>query len=56
MNWNEANEACRALDPDGQATLTSVQSSDENDYIYSLFGSYSPWIGGTDEAEEGVWR
>ena len=55
MTWSEANEACMVLDPDGQATLTSVQSSDENDYIYSLL-STSSWIGGTDEAVEGVWR
>ena len=55
MNWNEANEACRALDPDGQATLTFVQSPDENDYIQSLLSVWS-FIGGTDEAEEGVWR
>ena len=55
MTWNEANEACMVLDPDGQATLTSVQSSDENDYIQSLI-VVSTWIGATDEAEEGVWR
>ena len=53
MPWNEANEACMALDPG--ATLTSVQSQEENDYIQSLFQDYV-WLGGTDEAEEGVWR
>ena len=55
MTWNEANVACMGLDPDGQATLTSVNSRAENDYIESLL-DYYPWIGGTDEAEEGVWR
>ena len=56
MTWNDANERCKALDPDGQATLTSVQSSDENDYIQSLIVSFTAWIGGRDEAVEGVWR
>ena len=56
--WYEANDACMALDPDGQATLASVKSQEESDYIQSLplpWG-YFAWIGGTDEAEEGVWR
>ena len=42
------------LDP--EATLTSIQSQEENDYIQSLLVSYYSWIGGSDEAEEGVWR
>ena len=54
MTRNEANEACKALD--GEATLTSVESRDENDYIQSLLSSTTAWIGGSDEAEEGVWR
>ena len=54
MTWYEANDACMALDPDGQATLSSVKSQEENDYISSL--TLYPWLGGTDEAEEGVWR
>ena len=55
MTWNEANDMCKALDPDGVATLTSVRSQEENDYVQSLL-SYNSWIGGTDEAEEGTWR
>ena len=54
MSWYEANDACMALDPEGQATLSSVKSQEENEYIHS-FG-YNLWLGGTDEAEEGVWR
>ena len=55
MTWSEANERCAALDPDNKASLTSVRSQEENNYILSLCGGYS-WFGGTDEDEEGVWR
>ena len=51
--WSEANQACMALD--SKATLTSVQSQEENDYIQSLFQDFV-WTGASDEAEEGVWR
>ena len=54
-NWNEAKERCAAIDPDGVATLTSVISQEENDFVQSLMSDFS-WIGGTDEAVEGVWR
>ena len=48
---------CAALDPDRVATLTSVRSQDENDFIFSLIYYYANvWIGGTDEEDEGVWR
>ena len=52
--WNKANEKCMELDP--EATLTSIQSQEENDYIQSLLASYYSWIGGSDEAEEGAWN
>ena len=54
LSWNEANERCMELDP--EASLTSVHSQEENDYIFSLLSGSDTWIGGTDEAEEGVWR
>ena len=50
-----ANARCAALDPARVATLTSVRSHEENNYVFSLVNDLS-WIGGTDEAEEGVWR
>ena len=53
--WNDAKERCAAIDPDGVATLTSVISQEENDFVQSLMSDFS-WIGGTDEAVEGVWR
>ena len=59
MTWSEANELCMALDtdlgPGLRATLATVESEEENAYIFSLI-NYFIWLGGTDEAEEGVWR
>ena len=56
MTWNEANQVCKEVYPNStEATLTSVESQEENDFILSLLPFYS-WIGGTDMAEEGVWR
>merc|ERR1712117_82874 len=56
MTWNEANERCMALDPDNKATLTSVRSQEENNYVFSLVSYSTTWVGGNDEAAEGVWR
>ena len=59
VSWYEAIEMCAAHDQDdGVATLTSVRSQEENDFVfYSLVPvGYAPWIGGTDEAEERTWR
>ena len=53
--WSDAKERCAEIDPDGEATLVSVRSQEENDFVFSLMSGYS-WIGGTDEAAEGVWR
>ena len=56
MTWSEANLICKALDPDGVATLTSIRSQAENDYVFSLIGSDPSWLSGNDYLEEGVWR
>ena len=55
MNWSEANNMCTALDPDKVATLTSIRSQAENNYVFSLL-SLGAWVGGTDEDVEDVWR
>ena len=55
--WTDANEFCIALHP--EARITSIRSQEENDYIQALIQSFEndfPWLGGSDEAEEGVWR
>ena len=57
--WHQANEYCKELDSDdGVATLTSVRSEQENRYVWSLIPilSIGAWIGGSDEAEESIWR
>ena len=54
--WNEAKERCVAIDTDGVATLTSVRSQEENNFVQSLIDVALSWIGGTDEAVVGVWR
>ena len=57
MTWSEANEFCTALDPDKVATLTSIRSQEEQDFVFSLISyPYYPWLGGTDEDVEGEWR
>ena len=56
LTWSEANLACKALDPDGVATLTSIRSQAENYYVFSLISYLSIWLSGTDFLEEGVWR
>ena len=58
VTWPDANKACMAADPDGKATLTSVLSYEENDFIFrNLSGStYGLWLGGNDRSVEGVWR
>ena len=53
VTWTEANELCMALDP--EATLTSIHSQAENDYVSSLRGDGRAWLGGTKD-EEGTWR
>ena len=54
MTWLEANGMCRVLDP--TAALTSINSLEENTYISSLLTGSRTWLGGNDEAVEGVWR
>jgi len=56
VTWSEANLICKALDPDQVATLTSIRSQAENDYVFSLIGSDPSWLSGNDYLEEGVWR
>lgn len=42
--WSEANRVCSS----SKATLASVHSDLENDFLYSLTGGISTWIGFTD--------
>ena len=56
MTWSEANARCAALDTDKVATLASVRSEEENNYVFSLTINSYVWLGGTDEDVEGEWR
>ena len=51
--WNDANLECKAVDPDGVATLTSIESPREEVYLFTYAWF---WIGGYDAAVEGQWR
>ena len=54
--WNETNNMCKALDTDKEATLASIRSQAENDFVFSLISSTYTWLGGNDEDVEGEWR
>ena len=53
--WNDANLQCKALDPDGKATLTSIESPHEEIYLAVPYPD-EVWLGGNDLAVEGTWR
>ena len=52
--WNDANSRCAYID--GRATLTSIGSEDENNYVVDLM-SQTSWIGGIidNEMNTGKW-
>ena len=55
--WSKANELCKSYDPDGEARLIHIFSLLENVFIKSIAESYPYlWIGGSYNAEEGIWR
>jgi hypothetical protein len=53
--WNEAGQHCESLD----GYLVTISSEEENQFLYVTFilptGAW-PWLGGTDEGDEGNWR
>ncbi len=54
MTWDEAYEICKEMG----GYLATVTSAEEEAFIESLIESgtqYFYWLGGTDEAEEGIW-
>ena len=50
-NWNEAKTQCRNYG----GHLASVQSSQENDFIYKLMGGVATWIGGEKHSTQ-TWK
>ena len=56
VTWIAANNQCKDIDPEGVATLTTIDDRDENDFVQSLIPDWWAWIGGTDRDVEGTWR
>ncbi len=59
--WYSARDAAAGMSYNGmQGHLATITSSEENDFVVNawpnLEADYQFWIGGTDEASEGVWR
>lgn len=55
MSWHDAKAYGESLG----GYLATITSQEENDFIYSNLATTSPqvpWLGATDEVEEGVWR
>ena len=53
LNWSQAQAACVALGPN--TSLAEIESQGENDVIFSIVGERRTWMGGSDQAAEGVW-
>ena len=53
MTWNDARKYCQVINRD----LASIQNEVEHDKLMAAIksGSWSWWIGLTDEEEEGKW-
>lgn len=50
--WIEAKADCESQG----GHLVTITSQEENDFVVSLLGSETVWIGLTDEQNEGVWQ
>ena len=54
-NWNEARSTCQEAGQNGD--LASIPNQETNEFIVSFFQiTASPWIGGYDYNEGGVWK
>ncbi len=67
ISWIDARDTAPSVLPQGY--LATIASAAENDFVLSLIdedkywfydipggGSFGPWLGGTDAAQEGVWQ
>ena len=51
--WHDAKAYCESLG----GYLATLTSPEENQFVYDNFVvAEIPWLGGTDEANEGVWE
>ena len=51
--YSEAKAQCETF----EASLATIHSKEENDYLWSLFSQsgHNVWVGGNDEAVDGSW-
>jgi hypothetical protein len=49
--WHDARDYCAARG----GHLVTIQDADENELVDQLAGDGRPWLGATDEVEEGTW-
>ena len=66
ISWTDARAAAPSILPGGY--LASINSEAENEFVFPLIdddafwfhdpggGNFGPWLGGTDEASEGMWE
>jgi hypothetical protein len=54
LTWSDAKAACSS----SGGHLATITSQEENDWVWTNLGvsGVSIWLGGTDEAQEGVWK
>jgi len=59
ISWDAAKIASESSSYSGvQGYLVSISNQSENDFVLSLLGNVTGlvWLGGSDEATEGVWK
>ncbi|XP_046892254.1 CD209 antigen-like protein C isoform X2 [Hypomesus transpacificus] len=52
QSWYDSRQDCRRKGAD----LVIIESSDEQEFISSILGKTSPWIGLSDRDTEGTWK
>ncbi|KAJ8024468.1 Lectin BRA-3 [Holothuria leucospilota] len=51
--WYDAAQLCALYHP--KAHLVIIETESENDFVASLVGSSTPWIGLSDEDDQWIW-
>ena len=56
VQWVESFNTTNGLTGEDAWYLTTITSAEENNFVSSLLGNTSGWIGGTDQNVEGSWE
>ena len=57
LNWTQSESASAASVYNGlTGYLATITSAEENSFINSLVSGRTVWLGGSDAAQEGVWK